>query len=346
MSVLRKDPLSFGWVIFTGEPFTPPQMPNAQTPSTPQEECPFCPGREFMTPPEVAAYRPPDTQGLGGWTVRTVPNQAAVLHIEGKVDRRGEGLYDMMNGIGAHEVVIETPDHDDRFIRFPAGKIEEVARMWRDRAEDLGRDPRFRYIQIVRNYGQSAGANLTHPHSQIIALPVIPRVVREELTHAYDYWCNKERCIFCDMLAQDLKSRRVIYENDWFVALQPFASRSSYETWVCPREHASSFVTNPVDLASFADALQTVLSAIADALGNPAYNLIIHSAPLKVDRLIQRPRVHLEDLYHWHLEIVPRVRRIAGFEYGTGFFVNPVLPEDAAEFLRGIIARNKGEAGV
>ena len=299
-----------------------------------------------MTPQEISAFRPSNNPALAAWSVRAVPNHDAVLHIEGKANRRGEGLYDMMNGIGAHEVVIETPDHDARFFDYDQHKIEEVATMWRERAADLSRDSRFRYIQIFRNYGESAGGHLTHPHSQIIALPVVPRVVREEIVHAHEYWLNKERCIFCDMLSQDRKSNRVIHENDYFVVIQPYAARSPFETWIAPREHASSFATDSVDLASFAHALRLTLMAIAKALGNPSYNLIVHSAPTGIERLFKSSRIKIGDLYHWHLEVVPRIKRIAGFEYGTGIFVNPVRPEDAAEYLRGILESQNADDSV
>ncbi len=346
MSVLRKDPLSYGWVIYPEKPFVPPTPHQAKDAPADNEPCPFCPGNEFMTPPEISAFRPHNNPALAAWTVRTVPNLKAVLHIEGKANRRGEGLYDMMNGIGAHEVIIETPEHDARFFNYDQQKIEEVAAMWRDRATDLSKDSRFRYIQIFRNYGESAGGHLTHPHSQIIALPVVPRVVREEIVHAHEYWMNKERCILCDMLSQDRKSDRVIHENDYFVVIEPYASRSPFETWIVPREHASSFATDSIDLSSFAHALRLTLTSIAKALGNPSYNLIVHSAPTGIERLFKTPRVKISDLYHWHLEVVPRIKRIAGFEYGTGIFVNPVRPEDAAKYLREILGNENADESV
>ena len=189
MSVIRKDPLSNSWVIFTEESYkyrVPPARPVSYPPA---EECPFCPGHEHMTPPELLAIRPSSgTKDAPDWSVRAVPNQYAVLRIEGRLDRRGDGLYDMMNGIGAHEIVIETAEHEAFLWDYPVSRIQDIFWVCRERARDLIKDPRFRYIQIFRNYGETAGANISHPHSHIIALPILPRWVREEITQAPEHW--------------------------------------------------------------------------------------------------------------------------------------------------------------
>lgn len=336
MAVLRRDPLSHGWVILTDDAQFVRESLRVEVPQLPADECPFCPGHEDRTPPEVAAYRPQGSAPNGpGWTVRSVPNQSALMHIEGKFDRKGEGLYDMMNAIGAHEVIVESPEHGARFCDHSPGKLAEIVGMWRDRFVDLTKDTRFRYIQVFRNYKAGAGAQLPHPNSQLIALPVVPRWVREEIDQAIEYWTLKERCIFCDMVAQDRGGPRAIYENEYFVVIAPFASKFPYEVWFYPRDHSHQFSALTDDAReALADALHVVLPALANTLSDPPYNLIVHSAPVQPEKRYHGARHKLDDFYHWHIELLPRVSMATGFEYGTGFYVNPVMPEDAARQLR------------
>lgn len=345
MSTLRKDPITQGWVIFAEERYQRPQEPAHTIVFPPAEHCPFCAGHEDMTPPEVLAIRPPSSRKDGpGWSVRAIPNQFAVLHIEGKFDRRGEGVYDMMNGIGAHEVIIETPEHEAHLCAYPTRKIEEILWAFRERATDLLRDQRFRYIQIFRNYGELAGASITHPHSQVIALPILPRRVNEEIHLSHDYWLRKERCVFCDIIAQDAQGPRAVFENEYFIALEPFAAKSPFETWIYPKEHGAYFFQIPdAQLPALAEIVKVTMSAFAQAMSYPPFNLIIHMAPMQPDAKYLTPRAKIYDFYHWHIEIVPRISRVAGFEFGTGFYINPVLPENAAEYLRNVIEENRDE---
>jgi UDPglucose--hexose-1-phosphate uridylyltransferase len=346
MSTLRKDPLTHGWVVFAQERFQPPAQVEAVTRKTPAENCPFCPGHEEMTAAEIASFRPVNSRrDTPGWSIRTVPNQFAALRIEGKFDRRGEGLYDMMNGIGAHEVIIESPEHDAFLRNFSIQKIQEILSMYRNRMSDLTRDQRFRHIEVFRNFGEAAGANLSHPHSQVVALPIIPAAVRDELQHSYDYWLLKERCLFCDIINQDSQSRRIVYENPDFIALEPFAARFPFETWIYPKEHSSSFHTAlDSSLAALAEVLKITLNGIGQALANPPFNLIVHEAPVQPERQYHSQNADVSDHYHWHIEILPRTAKTGGFQFGTGFFINPVLPEDAAEYLRSVIEENLAEA--
>lgn len=339
MSVLRKDPLTHGWVIFAEERFQPPTETIPTSPSSRPEHCPFCPGNERMTPPEIRAVRPPGSRRDGpGWTSRVVPNQLAILHIEGKLDRRGEGLYDMTNGLGAHEVIIETPEHNALLQNYPNEKIQEILAVFRERTQDLLRDTRFRYIQIFRNYGDVSDANIKHPHSQVIALPILPRWVREQINASYEYWLIKERCLICDIIAQDTGGSRFVYENESFVVLEPFAAKFPFETWIFPKEHASAFrgITDAL-LPALADALKVTFSALSRAISNPPYNMIFHSAPSNPEKQYHNKRANINDYYHWHIEILPRASKGAGFEYGTGFYINSVLPEHSAEFLRAAV---------
>ncbi|MCL5269013.1 MAG: galactose-1-phosphate uridylyltransferase [bacterium] len=339
MSTLRKDPVSGGWVIMAEDRSRrPPDFaPVAVPPPAERKFCPFCDGNESSTPAEILAVRPNDRpRNAPGWSLRVIPNKFAILRIEGDLNRSGDGIYDLMSGIGAHEIVIESPCHDARFGDYSQNKVESVIRAYRDRVIDLNRDMRFKYIQIFRNYGTSAGAMLEHPHSQVIALPITPRWRERNRGGRREYYEYKERCLFCDILNQETKDQsRVVYENTAFLAFTPFASKFPFETWILPKVHSHDFQFIPDhQISPLAEVLRRTLWAIQMALENPPYNFIIHSAPRLAPSANGRS---IEKDYHWHIEIIPRVTRMAGFEWGTGFYVNPTLPERAAEFLRRLI---------
>jgi UDPglucose--hexose-1-phosphate uridylyltransferase len=289
--------------------------------------CPFCPTNETKTPPELLAYRPNGGANEPGWTLRVVPNKFPALRVEGDFDRQGEGLYDRMNGIGAHEVVIETPDHRLTLATMTDRAVEEVFWAFRDRFADLKRDQRMRYILAFKNHGEGAGASLEHSHSQLIALPVVPRRVVEEIEGAKKYFEQRDRCIFCDMIRQEVQTAsRVIVETEQFVAFCPYAARFPFEVWIIPRRHFSHF--EDTDAAAFHNLgwiVPVVLRQIEKVLERPAYNFMIHTAPL------QEPA---QPSYHWHIELIPKLTKVAGFEWGTGFYINPTPPEEAARFLR------------
>jgi UDPglucose--hexose-1-phosphate uridylyltransferase len=290
--------------------------------------CLFCPGNESKTPSEVLAYRP---NGAGrdaqGWTVRVVPNKFPALGIEGNLNRAAEGMFDKMAGIGAHEVVIETPDHSATLATLPEKRIEDVLWAFRDRILDLKKDKRFKYIMIFKNHGAAAGATLEHTHGQLIALPIVPKHVLEEVEGAKQYYQYKERCVFCDIIRQETDAGvRVVSENERFITLAPYAPRFPFETWVLPKKHESAFEdASPQTYEALAPALKNLLQRADLVLDNPAYNLVIHSAPVQ-----EGPMEH----YHWHMEFMPRLTKVAGFEWGSGFYQNPTPPEEAAMFLR------------
>ncbi len=290
--------------------------------------CPFCSGNESKTPPEIFAY-PHDgrARNAPGWTLRVVPNRFPALGIEGSLNRQGEGLYDMMNGIGAHEVIIETPDHRMTLAGLPASQVELVLEAYRDRILDLKKDSRFKYMLIFKNHGEAAGASLEHTHSQLIALPVVPKRVSEEVTGAREYYDFKERCIFCDIIRQETESGiRVISENSDFIALSPFAPRFPFELWIVPKVHVSAFESSQKhEFEQLAVILKDMLLRLDKVLDNPAFNYIIHTSP------VGEPT---DDYYHWHLEIMPKLTKVAGFEWGTGFYINPTPPEESTKFLR------------
>jgi UDPglucose--hexose-1-phosphate uridylyltransferase len=333
MPELRRDPIVGRWVIIATERARrPADVPRPPAPAQPGV-CPFCAGHEGKTPPEVyVSGRPPHAPHNGpGWRVRVVPNRFPALKIEGDLDRQAEGIYDRMNGIGAHEVVVETPDHGRAMKDLSDAELTDVLFAFKARVLDLRNDLRFRYILLFKNHGHAAGASLDHSHSQLIALPVLPRHVLEEIDGARRHHDLKERCIFCDVVGQERRDRsRLVFENDEFVVFAPYAPRSPFETWIVPKRHESNYEAEPRErLALCAQALGTTLRRLAAALGDPAYNFIIHSNPL---------RDPSSPSYHWHLEVMPALTQVAGFEWGSGFHINPVPPEDAAAFLRKVNA--------
>jgi UDPglucose--hexose-1-phosphate uridylyltransferase len=325
MADLRKDPVTGRWVIISTERQKRPSDFQIETVTTKGDAlCPFCQGHEDKTPPEILAYR-----NGGGWDVRVVPNKFPALRVEGDLDREGEGLFDRMNGIGAHEVIIETPHHGQTFATMGEAAIEKVFWAWRERVIDLKRDLRLRHIVIFKNHGASAGASLEHSHSQLIALPIVPRELKEELDGAKRHFKQRERCVFCDIVRQEgREGTRVIAESADFMALAPYAPRFPFETWLMPKRHRARFEdTTPGEFASLARMLKDILQRMNATLLTPPYNLIVHSAPLH-----DEPGAN--DFYHWHVEVMPKLTRVAGFEWGTGFYINPTGPEEAAEVLR------------
>jgi UDPglucose--hexose-1-phosphate uridylyltransferase len=326
---LRKDPVTGRWVIISTERRKrPSDFRLDRIPAIRDEYCPFCPGHEDLTPPEVLASRSNGAAPNGpGWDLRVVPNKFPALQVEGGLDREGEGMFDRMNGIGAHEVIIETADHEKTLASMSEGEIERVLSAYRARVLDLKQDRRFRYILVFKNHGAAAGATLEHSHSQLIALPIVPDFVREELAGARKYYRVKERCVFCDILRQESEAaRRIILENADIVALAPYAPRFPFETWILPRKHGARFEQAPQhEFESLARILKALLLRINRALESPAYNLLVHTSPLAEEAT---------EFYHWHLELMPKLTRVAGFEFGTGFHINPTSPEEAARVLR------------
>ena len=329
MSELRKDPVTGRWVIISTERRKRPgDFRLDPVHPAPDAACPFCEGREQMTPRELLAYgRNGGAPNAPGWNLRVVPNQFPVLRVEGSLDRAGEGLFDRMNGIGAHEVIIETPRHDASLATMGDAAVEQVLWAARERVQDLKQDRRFRYIIIFKNHGAAAGASLDHPHSQLIALPIVPREVRDEVDGARQHFAAKERCVFCDIIRQDTgDGRRLIAENADMVALAPYAPRFPFETWILPRRHQSLFEEAPRhELAALARLLGDILRRMTAALVSPPYNLLIHSAPFVEPA---------GEYYHWHVEVIPKLTKVAGFEWATGFYLNPTAPEEAAQVLR------------
>jgi UDPglucose--hexose-1-phosphate uridylyltransferase len=328
---LRKDPVTGRWVIIsTDRHKRPNDFVFERARIIGREHCPFCPGHESLTPPEIMSYRQNGSApNAPGWDVRVVPNKFPALQVEGTLDREGEGMFDRMNGIGAHEVIIETPNHDRTLASMSEPEIERVLFAYRDRIGDLKKDFRLRYILIFKNHGAAAGATLEHTHSQLIALPIVPDFVREEIDGARRHFAAKDRCVYCDIVHQEIRDgRRVILENADVVALAPYAPRFAFETWLLPKRHGAQFEEAPRhEYEGLARMIKAVLQRIDRALESPAYNLILHTSPFSEDT---------SETYHWHLELMPKLTKVAGFEWGTGFYINPTSPEEAARVLRAV----------
>lgn len=339
MPELRFDPIRRRWsIIATERKFRPHEFAQPQPETSSPEGCPFEHGQEHATPPEILALgRPHPQPNTPGWQVRVVPNKFPALRIEGELTREGVGIFDRVNGIGAHEVIIETPDHHREAADRSPEELQLMFKAWRERISDLRRDIRIRYVLLFKNKGRDAGASLPHPHSQLIATPIIPTVVVEELNVARNHWAHKERCIFCDLIHQEKAfGQRIALETEHFILLEPFAASFPFETWILPKQHAHDFaLASDALLLELGKVLRDFLRRIRQLLADPPYNLILHTAPSPHPRPGQPQYwTTIEYDYHWHIEFVPRITRIAGFEWGSGYAINPTPPEEAARFLR------------
>jgi UDPglucose--hexose-1-phosphate uridylyltransferase len=333
MTELRLDATIRNWVISAPERSKRPDAFRRQQSqrAEPSASCPFCAGREAETPPEL--FRLPDDRG--GWRLRVVPNKFAALSGDGSRDQIANGLgFTSMPGSGAHEVVIESPRHDWDIATGSDGQVRDVLAAYRARHRAL-RDSPAAMVVIFRNHGAGAGTSLPHPHSQIVAAPVVPLLVRHRFDVAMQHHEDTGHCLYVEILHQELADgRRTVAQNEGFVAFQPFASASPFETWIMPRTHRASFAdTIDEELAQLAPLLRDVLGGLRRLLDDPDYNYVIHSAP---------PGDEDKPYFLWHLQIVPRLTTPAGFELGSGISINPSSPEMTAASLRDAAAH--GEA--
>ena len=333
MIELRKDPVSSRWVIINDTrdfQFEIPKPSQAEQPGI----CPFCVGNEKLIPAPIACY---DKNGskiskdAKDWHIKVIPNNKPILTIEGNIIRKAEGLYDKMMGVGAHEILIESQSHD--YITLYNNKENFVANTLalQDRINDLKNDIRLEYILAYRNHGPYDGETVVHPHFQLVALPIIPKAVKIEIDTAKKYYDYKERCLFCDIIDQEISSKkRIVMENESFVSFIPFASRFPFETWIFPKEHTFDYriLNDRNKIGEFAEITIGAIRKLHKALGRDlSYTLMLHSYPLKENKM---------DYYHWHVEIVPRLTKYSGFDLISGMYVNPTIPEDSAKFLREI----------
>jgi UDPglucose--hexose-1-phosphate uridylyltransferase len=329
MPQMRRDPVTGGWVILSPERNIRPQYytdggENTLAPN----DCPFCKGNESMTPPEVYCIRENNSHAnQPGWNLRVVPNKYPALKVEGNLDKQGEGFYDKMNGIGAHEVVIETPEHNKGLADLSQHALTDIFLTFKHRILDLKQDFRLKYIQVFKNQGASAGATIPHPHAQIVALPVVPETIDKELKNAQHHYQIKGRCIYCDILHHESRERkRLLLENSDYMVIAPFASRFPFQLNIYPNHHDASFeATDDALFPPLAEIFKESLTAINRTLETPAYNLVLHNAPFDGN---------VKDYFHWHLELVPVISGTGGFELGTNSYINPTPPEEAIKILK------------
>ena len=336
MPELRRGPTSGRWVIVAPERAKRPsdfEKRGSDPIDEGPENCPFCAGNEAMTPPEIHRVPAPT-----GWHVRVVPNRFAALEEYAELGREAiEGFYDRMNGVGTHEVVIESPEHSVAIPDLPEEQMKRIVDAYVARLQVLMRNPWFRYVLLFKNHGKEAGASLLHPHSQIIATPIVPQEVRASLDIARAYYETKERCLFCDVMLAELRcGDRVVEENDMYVVWTPYASRFPFELVIYPKAHSHDFTTVDDDQRrGLARTLQRTLKRLTVLLGDVPYNFVLKTTPNPVPRP-GKPGywTTLPYDYHWRIAILPRLTRVAGFEWGTGFYINPMPPEQAAKYLR------------
>jgi UDPglucose--hexose-1-phosphate uridylyltransferase len=328
MAELRLDPATRRWVL-TGKR---PAMPDVQAAG---DACPFCPGNERLTPKSICEVR----DASGAWSVRAFHDRAPVFRIEGGAGRRGEGMYDLMNPLGAHEIVVETPQHGVSLAHLPAPHVATVLGVCRDRILDLKQDSRFRYVSLFKDQPWAAPSLHGHAHAQVLATPVLPLVAEVKFRWSHFHFQKKDRCIFCDILRQETENpRRVVDQNADFIALCPFASHSPYEMWVMPLRHASSFerdVSKPERLRSLAAFYKSALQRVENI--SESLHVVVHTEPnVKAHGWPQGWWESVEEDFHWHIEIYPDVDGQRRYLGTGGIYFNPIPSEEAALVLRAL----------
>ena len=330
--ILRRDPLNKIWVVFAPEKVKTIVVGSSENDSNFDVD-PFVPGLEYATGPDILRSSDP-LYSTGGWSSRVFPAKNPVLRVENEKNSRGHGLYDSMSRLGAHEVVVETPKSGVSMDQLSVEEIADAVKIIFDRIADLRKDTRFRYISVTKSRGRAAGGQINHNYSEIKAYPFVPPFVRAKLDNCLEYYREKERCLLCDIVDQELADRkRIVAEHDNFVAFCPYASRFPFEIMVIPKKHGRILSENTASaIADFAKILKPVMSKLKSGLNSPAYNMVFHYLPVNSGAEAEAE----SRAYHWHLEIIPRITVISADSFENGIFVNPTLPEDAAEFLRNI----------
>lgn len=329
MSELRMDPLTGRWVIIAGDRKHRPTDFRFQrfTDST-AATCPFCPGHEGKTPPEVYSQR---EEGTGpdspGWHVRVVPNKFPALSQLASAPPTSEGHVGVA-ARGFHEVIIHSPHHDNSLGRLSEEETEKLVTAFRDRICELGRKDGIAHVTLIINHGREAGASLAHPHAQLFALPIIPENIAREIELARNHREKSGKCLLCSVIETELREgRRIVIEEDGFVIYAPYASGSPFEMLLAPKNHSSNFEElTDEQIRPVARALRRALATVDRALDDPPYNIFLHSGPTNGGS---------DPDFHWHFEIVPRLSTQAGFEMASGININTVAPEQAAYDLRG-----------
>lgn len=322
MAELRRDPILRRWVIMAPE--RPGDLGAGRVPAAaeaPAGPCPFCPGSEHLNPVEIARR-----DGADGWQVRVTPDRQPLLRIEGEPGARGVGMFDRMNAVGAHELVTDTAEHGAGWADFTPLQMQQLLSVYRERALDLARDPRFRHVLVLKNRG-TFWSRYPHAHSHILATPFVPRRLEDEQTGARAYFARKERCVFCDQIAEiEGRGNLVVAQEGDFLAFAPFAAAYPFELWVMPRTHQARYgAEGDDDLYALAALLVDVLARLRRVCDDPAYSIALHTGALDGSDA---------DAFHWHFEIVPQLGHERGMEWATGILSNPVPPETAVAALR------------
>lgn len=329
MPELRQNMATKEWVIIATErarrpnEFAAPSHPLTADQPEWEATCPFCPGNEE---PELELARIPDQ---GPWQIRVVHNKYPALQREGDRVRTFDGVHRRISGVGYHEVLVEAPQHNTCPALESPAQITLMLNAFRHRGRAIAEDPRVEHIIYFKNHGPGAGTSLAHPHTQLIGLPMVPYDIRARTEEARRYFDDTGRCVLCQMWADELQDgRRVVVESDYFVAFVPYAAFSPFHMWILPRRHESCFLkASAMELADLGHVLRRVLRKLYLGLHDPDYNYVIRSAPI---------RDVGQDYLHWYMTIVPRVSYTAGFELGSGMFINPTRPEASAAFLRSV----------
>ena len=341
MSELRKDPLTEQWVIISADRKKRPsdfQKKKNQNKNNSNKDfsCPFCLGNEKLTPPEITAIRsasslPDDI----GWEVRVVPNKFPALHAESPAVKKSSSIFEIREGIGCHEVVIETTDHNMDFSDYNEQHIKKIISIYKNRIISLSKNPKLQYLMVFKNYGLNAGASLSHAHSQIIGIPIIPSEISTRIENTLNYLAKEHKCLLCDIVKEEISHKnRIIIENDHFVAIFPYASKIAFEICILPKKHMASFIEiNKEKKLSLSDIMKQVLLKLKVKLNNPDYNFFLHTTPF-CRKELKYDQVLLEKGFHWYIQIIPRVANIGGFELGSGCYINAVSPESAANYFR------------
>jgi UDPglucose--hexose-1-phosphate uridylyltransferase len=329
MSEIRQNIATKDWVIIATERAKRPKdflKKRKEEVKLPEyvENCPFCPGNEKMAPVENFSIR----DGKN-WKVRVIPNKFPAVSAVGKLINREKGIIRWVSGVGIHDVIIETPKHNLTTALLDNEQVLDIIKTYKERYLDVMKDDRVELIMFFKNHGESAGTSLEHPHSQMVATPVVPSYIRQRIADTMHYYDDHRECIFCKMLREEIKmGERIILESKNFVGFIPYAALSPFHIWILPKRHMASFPEiNDEEMVDFADVLKTILKKIYYGLNNPDYNYVIRSLP----GISRKNR-----FFHWYFSIIPRVSKAAGFELGSGMFINVALPEESARFLRGV----------
>ena len=328
MSEVRLNPITREWVIIAKEKGKKPEdfiiVKENRKPPEFLKTCPFCPGNETVTPKET--FKICDEKG---WKIRVVPNKFAMLSNEGERARSHTGLHKNVNGVGTHEVIIETPIHNLTTATMPLEQLKEVIQVYKDRFLEIYRDQRVDHVILFKNSGAASGTTIEHPHSQVVGIPVMPLHIRSRIENAMRFFDDTGECLMCRMIKDELnEGTRIVMDTKHFTALVPYAALSPFHTWIFPKKHSGFFADMQSDeIWDIASNLKSIMARLYHGLNNPDFNCVVMSG---------NPSDVNSGFIHWYLSIVPRVATASGFELGSGMYINSLIPEKAAEYLRNV----------